>query len=243
MADAQAAAPAVPQAKDWAAIAESWPANNIEKWELGRLLPYAQNPKTHTREQVELIKALIVHYGWTTPCLVDETGLLIAGHGRVIAASELGIVRVPVIVARGWSEADKRAYRIADNASADPSWAPWNPALLKIEITDLGSMNFPLAMLAFPAVQLEEFRTWEPAQAPTQESVNRALAEQFGVPPFTVLNARAGWWQMRKAAWIGLGMQPELGRGEMTNRGQDSSKTQGNLAGAANFQRAHAAQT
>ena len=141
---------AAPQAKDWAAIAESWPANYIEKWNLDRLLPYAQNPKTHTREQVELIKALIVEYGWTMPVLVDEAGVVIAGHGRIIAASELGIARIPVIVARGWTEAQKRAYRIADNASADPSWAPWNTDLLKIELADLARMDFPLTLTAFP---------------------------------------------------------------------------------------------
>lgn len=197
-----------------ATMAEAdWPASSpVEKWDIGRLRPYIQNPKQHPREQIDTVKALIVEYGWVTPCVVDETGDLIAGHCRLIAAAELGIVRVPVIVVRGWTDAQKRAFRIAENASYEQG--AWDTTLLRVELGDLGAMNFPLALTAFPETRLLEFGLAPDGSALPPHDPAPTLAEQFGVPPFSVLNARAGWWQVRKAAWIGLGMQPELGRGE-----------------------------
>jgi ParB-like nuclease domain len=193
---------------------ELWPASGqIEKWDIARVLPYAGNPKEHTREQIEIVKNLIISLGWTFPILVDERGEIIAGHCRCLAAAELGLIRVPVIVARGWTEAQKKAARISDNASSEPTLAPWNIQLLKVEIGDLKALDFPLHLTAFPEIRLQEFGFGGDGQPPAQPS-NGTLAEQFGVPPFSVLNARSGWWQVRKAAWIALGMQPELGRGE-----------------------------
>jgi ParB-like chromosome segregation protein Spo0J len=74
-------------------------------------------------------------WGWTVPCLVDEKGGLIAGHGRVLAAKKLGLDEVPVVVARGWSKAQKRAYVIADNKLTENGG--WDDDLLKVEIGEL----------------------------------------------------------------------------------------------------------
>ncbi len=95
-----------------------WPADKVERWTISRLVPYARNARTHSDAQVAQIAASIREWGWTTPILVDEAGGLIAGHGRVMAARQLGITEVPVVVARGWSEAQKRAYILADNKLA-----------------------------------------------------------------------------------------------------------------------------
>ena len=95
-----------------------WPADRPERWSVSRLVPYARNARTHSDAQVAQIAASIREWGWTTPILVDEAGGLIAGHGRVMAARQLGITEVPVVVARGWSEAQKRAYILADNKLA-----------------------------------------------------------------------------------------------------------------------------
>ena len=75
-----------------------------------RLIPYARNARTHTDAQVAAIAASIKEWGWTSPALVGEDGGLIAGHARVLAARQLGIAEIPVMVAAGWSEAQKRAY-------------------------------------------------------------------------------------------------------------------------------------
>ena len=87
-----------------------WPADKVERWAIERLIPYANNARTHTDAQVAAIAASIKEWGWTTPALVAEDGGLIAGHARVLAARQLGIAEIPVMVAAGWTEAQKRAY-------------------------------------------------------------------------------------------------------------------------------------
>jgi ParB-like chromosome segregation protein Spo0J len=96
------------------------------------LIPYARNARTHSPEQVDQIAASIREWGWTVPVLIDEQGGIIAGHGRVLAAQKLAIAEIPVMVAAGWSEAQKRAYVLADNKLALN--AGWDNDLLKIEL-------------------------------------------------------------------------------------------------------------
>ena len=87
----------------------------IETWPLARLQPYAKNAKVHGADQVARIAASMAEFGWTVPCLVAKDGELIAGHGRVLAAAQLGLTEAPVIVLDHLTEAQRRAYRIADN--------------------------------------------------------------------------------------------------------------------------------
>ena len=86
-----------------------WPADRVEHWPTERLIPYANNPRLHSEADLEKIAASILKWGWTNPVLVDEQGVLIAGHGRVAAAAKLGLKSIPVIVARGSSEGEKPA--------------------------------------------------------------------------------------------------------------------------------------
>ena len=126
------------------ATEQLWPADKVERWAVSRLIPYARNARTHSDAQVAQIAASIREWGWTTPVLVDEAGGLIAGHGRVMAARKLGIAEVPVMVARGWSEAQKRAYVLADNKLALN--AGWDEELLRVELADLrGDGRRPVA--------------------------------------------------------------------------------------------------
>jgi DNA modification methylase len=111
------------------------------------LVPYARNARTHSDAQVAQIAASIREWGWTNPILVDEAGGIIAGHGRVMAARKLGIADVPVMVARGWSEAQKRAYIIADNKLALN--AGWDDDLLRVELSDLRGMGTDLSLIGF----------------------------------------------------------------------------------------------
>jgi hypothetical protein len=129
-----------------------WPANKIEHWPIGRLVPYARNARTHTPAQVDQIAASIREWGWTVPILVDENGTILAGHARVLAAHKLGITAIPVIVARGWTEAQKRAYAIADNKLTLN--AGWDEELLRIELADLKVEEFPIELLGFDDTEL-----------------------------------------------------------------------------------------
>jgi ParB-like chromosome segregation protein Spo0J len=95
-----------------------WPADRVERRSINALIPYARNARTHSDAQVAQIAASMKEWGWTNPVLIDEEGGIIAGHGRVLAARKLGLTEAPVMVAEGWTEAQKRAYVIADNQLA-----------------------------------------------------------------------------------------------------------------------------
>ena len=126
---------------------KDWPAEKIEMRKINELIPYARNSRTHSDAQVAQIAASIKEWGWTTPILVDEEGTIIAGHGRTLAGRKLGLVEVPVMVARGWSEAQKKAYVIADNQLAMN--AGWDTDLLAVELKELGELGFELDLIGF----------------------------------------------------------------------------------------------
>jgi hypothetical protein len=117
------------------------------------LIPYARNARTHSEAQVAQIAASIREWGWTNPVLIDEAGGIIAGHGRVMAARKLKIEDVPCIVASGWSDAQKRAYVLADNQLAQN--AGWDMDLLKVEIGDLSAEGFDVGLIGFDALALD----------------------------------------------------------------------------------------
>jgi DNA modification methylase len=120
---------------------------------LGELIPYARNPRTHTDAQVAQIAASIREFGWTNPILVDGASGIIAGHGRVLAARKLGLERVPVIELAHMSEAQKRAYVLADNQLALN--AGWDDELLRLELADLSELGFDLGLIGFAEGELE----------------------------------------------------------------------------------------
>jgi DNA modification methylase len=124
-----------------------WPADHVERWPLSRLTPYARNARTHSDAQVAQIAASIREWGWTVPVLVNEDGTIIAGHGRVLAAQRLALTEVPVMVARGWSEAKRRAYVLADNKLTLNGG--WDEALLRAELADLAGMGADLSLTGF----------------------------------------------------------------------------------------------
>jgi DNA modification methylase len=128
------------------------PADKVERWPIEKLVPYARNARTHADEQVSQIAASIKEWGWTTPVLVDETGGIIAGHGRTLAAQRLKMTDVPVMVAKGWSDAKKRAYVIADNKLALN--AGWDNEMLALELGELQGMDFDLNLTGFSAEEI-----------------------------------------------------------------------------------------
>lgn len=129
----------------------AWPADAVERRSVASLTPYARNARLHSEGQVAEIAASIREWGWTMPVLVDESGGIIAGHGRVLAAQLLGLAEVPVMVARGWSADQKRAYVIADNKIGLN--AAWDDALLALELGELQSTGL---MTGFDGGELKE---------------------------------------------------------------------------------------
>jgi len=125
----------------------------IEMWPLARLQPYAKNAKVHGVDQVAKIAASMAEFGWTVPCLVAEDGELIAGHGRVLAATQLGLTEAPVIVLGHLTEAQRRAYRIADNKLTE--LGTWDEALLSAELQELLAEDFDLSLVGFDDPELD----------------------------------------------------------------------------------------
>lgn len=134
-------------------LPDHWPAAQVELQAVASLVPYANNTRTHTPEQIDQIVASMQEWGWTNPVLVDEAGVIIAGHARVLAAQKLGLADAPVMVARGWTDAQKRAYVIADNKLALN--AGWDMSRLAVEISDLKGLGFDLGLTGFSADELD----------------------------------------------------------------------------------------
>jgi hypothetical protein len=119
----------------------------ITQKKVTELIPYVNNSRTHSDEQVAQIAASIKEFGWTNPILIDGDNGIIAGHGRLMAARKLGMTEVPTIELSDLSESQKKAYVIADNNLALN--ADWDEALLKIELENLKDLSFDLDILAF----------------------------------------------------------------------------------------------
>jgi ParB-like nuclease domain len=142
------------------------------------LVPYARNARTHSPAQVKEIAASITEFGFTNPVLVDEVGMIVAGHGRVLAAQRLGLVRVPVVVLEGLTELQKRAYVLADNKIALN--AGWDEALLKAELQDLSLAGFDMDLTGFDTRELTGVlvgaqRNRDPNATPPVPKVARTL--------------------------------------------------------------------
>lgn len=139
----------------------TWPVDRIERRALGSIIPYPRNAMFHSDAQIAQLAASMKRYGVTTPILVDEDGVIIYGHGRLRAARLLaaqnveGFETLPVAVAEGWSEEDKRGYRIADNQLARLS--EWDVPALKAELTELQSSGYDLSLVGFPEAKLVAF--------------------------------------------------------------------------------------
>jgi ParB-like chromosome segregation protein Spo0J len=118
------------------------------------LIPYANNPRTHSDDQIKQIANSIKEFGWTNPVLVDGAHGIIAGHGRVMAARSLGLGEVPTIELSGMSEVQRRAYITADNQLAMN--AGWDRDLLRLELGDLRELDFDLSLIGFPELELAD---------------------------------------------------------------------------------------
>lgn len=127
--------------------------NGAELAPVGSLRPYARNARTHSQEQVKQIAASMIEFGFTAPILADETGNILAGHGRLEAALSLGMDAVPVVRVEGLSDAQRRAYILADNKIALN--AGWDNDLLIREIRELEAIDYNLALTGFSSSEID----------------------------------------------------------------------------------------
>jgi hypothetical protein len=152
--------------------------------------------------------ASIREFGFKIPVLARSTdGDVVDGHLRLKAGAVLQLEEVPVIPCDDWTEAQIKAFRLMVNRSV--TWADWDEDLLKLELGDLKAMDFDLSLTGFDEGELAAFLAGVSAGGKNAGN----LSERFLVPPFSVLDARQGYWQERKRAWLALGIKSEIGRG------------------------------
>jgi len=133
---------------------KTWTARPVELWPIERLKPHPGNARTHSEQQIAQLVASFEQYGVTHPFLADENDLILAGHGKHLAARQAGLEEVPVIVLRGLTETQKRAYLIADNQIALN--ADWDPQKLRSELEALEKELFDLPELGFGPQELDQ---------------------------------------------------------------------------------------
>jgi len=137
------------------------------KRKIADLIPYARNSRTHSDEQVNQIASSIKEFGFTNPIIIDEQGGIIAGHGRVMAAKKLGMKELPCIEATGWTEAQKKAYVIADNKLALN--AGWDEKMLSLEFDELKELGFDLSLTGFSSDEILALKPLEETVGLTDE--------------------------------------------------------------------------
>jgi len=161
-------------------------ATRIELWPIDKLIPYVNNPRTHSDAQVEQIAASIAEFGFNNPILVDTKAGIIAGHGRLLGAQKLGLKEVPVIILDHLTEAQKNAYIIADNQLALN--AGWDEGLLHIELAALQESDFDLGLIGFEDAEL--------ARLLAAEDGTEGLTDEDAVPdlPETSITLAGELW-------------------------------------------------
>lgn len=122
---------------------------------VGSLTANPRNARTHNKEQIKKIAASIKEFGFITPCVIDKEGVLIAGHGRMAAAKQLGIKNIPCVIADHLTPSQMRAYALADNRIALDSG--WDEDLLKIELNELSEVGFDLSTTGFDTYEVGGF--------------------------------------------------------------------------------------
>ena len=158
--------------------------NSMRPMKVADLIPYENNSRIHTDQQISQLANSIEQWGFTIPILIDEANMILAGHGRLLAAKQLGIEEVPCVMADGWTEEQKRAYIIADNKLAENS--SWDTDLYFSELKELSSLGFDLSLAGFDSDLNFSFK---PNLSPNTEyaevtdgdieKANKSIYEQF----------------------------------------------------------------
>lgn len=185
----------------------------IEYIELSELIAYDRNARMHGEDQIAVIMKSIREFGFTNPVLIDADGVLIAGHGRLEAASRLGLKEVPAIRLAGLNEKQIKALRISDNQIQLHSGASWNLDLLAAELAELEDLDFDLDVLGFDDdflnglldEDVEELTDGYSGDSKASESGEKADV-MVTIGPYRVTIARSKWdaWETRLRAEVGF---------------------------------------
>lgn len=152
----------------------------IEDVDINLLIPYANNAKIHDKKQIEKIKASIQEFGFVSPCLIDKDFNIIAGHGRVLAAKELKFEKLPCVFIEGLTEAQRRAYILADNRLSE--LGEWDFDLVENELLNLKSENFDIDLTGFELDIDLEFESDEEDEEFDEFDEIEKLEKHYGVP-------------------------------------------------------------
>jgi len=149
----------------------------VEYKNIKELIPYCNNSRTHSDEQVLQIASSIKEFGFTNPVLIDGQGGIIAGHGRIMAAQKLKMDEVPTITLSDLSEAQKKAYIIADNQLALN--AGWDKELLRVEFAELEELGFDLELTGFSVDEMANI--FDDSEQKDTEPAEQSYAETFSI--------------------------------------------------------------
>ena len=155
------------------------------------LIPYENNTKTHPPEQVKRIAESIKQFGWQQPIVVDRDNVVIIGHGRLLAAKELLLEKVPVVCADTLTEEQAQALRLADNKTNE---SPWDFGKLEEELAALSIAGVDMTAFGFDDLG-KDAKEWD------ESTPGVKLTDRFVIPPFSVLDTRQGYWAERKKMW------------------------------------------
>lgn len=168
-------------------------ALKIEYLSVNELKPYSKNARRHKSEDISAIKASIEQFGFDDPIGIwGDKNIIVEGHGRLMAAKELGMEQVPVIRLDHLTDEQRKAYALAHNKTAELS--EWDTDVLSRELGDITDID----MTAFG---FEEADEQDGDEAEKRADAKRTLRDFFLIPPFSVLDTRQGYWQERKRAW------------------------------------------
>jgi hypothetical protein len=183
----------------------------VEVWPISEIHPYEKNAKLHPEAQVEKLAKSILEFGWTQPIVVDEAGVIIAGHGRRLAALKLKMIKVPVVVRRDLTKEQVSALRLADNRVTSTEY---DLSLIQTELMELNDTGFDMNILGFDAKELEfmtadlgeisemdliddigdavnEQKTQNDKKSKEMDEAESPLGEAFGFKKVTVEQSRA----------------------------------------------------
>tara|TARA_R100000808_G_C2140821_1_gene148625 strand:- start:543 stop:1349 length:807 start_codon:yes stop_codon:yes gene_type:complete len=150
----------------------------VQYVDIDKLIPYINNARTHSKEQIAQIAASIKEFGFTTPILIDEDNVIIAGHGRLDGARQLQLTQVPTIQLSELTEAQKKAYILADNRLAQN--AGWDEDLLKLELSELEKINFDLELTGFDIKEISSILDDDEAQ------LDSAYTNKIEIPNYQI---------------------------------------------------------
>ena len=169
------------------------------------------NARKHSKKNLDAIKGSLRKFGQQKPIVVDGNNVVVAGNGTLEAARALGWTEINIVRTK-LTGPDAIAFALADNRTAE--LAEWDLEPLNKTLQSLKDIDFDLGSIGFDAEFLGEHLGGDSDTDGSGEPGNAKLSDTFLVPPFTVLDARQGYWQERKRQWLSLGIKSELGRGE-----------------------------